>query len=253
MNRAHNEQQAFRCLEMAAAKGFDNLNIDLIYGTPTLDDRAWLKNLETAHQSGVNHLSCYALTVEENTALHHFVQKGKVLPPTEEKQAAHFEMLMDWAFEKGWDHYEISNLCRPGHPSRHNSNYWSGKPYMGFGPSAHSFDGNLTRWNGIANNAMYIKDWLGGTETPYLSEKLTPAQRFNEKIMTGLRKKEGISFSPVSGSVLGISLSEKELQGFLKTMDSFLSQGLLVKEKDNICLTRKGKLFADHIAASFFL
>jgi oxygen-independent coproporphyrinogen-3 oxidase len=202
---------------------------------------------------GITHLSCYALTVEENTALHHFIKKGKVPLPPEEKQARQFEMLMDWADQSGWEHYEISNICQPGHHSRHNSNYWTGNPYFGFGPSAHSFDGNLERWHGIANNAIYIMDWLEGVQTPYLAEKLTPAQRFNEKIMTGLRKKEGISFSPSSGTVLGISLSEKELKNFLKTMDSFLSQGLLLKEKDNISLTRKGKLFADHIAASFFL
>lgn len=253
MNRAHNAMQAYRCIELANAAGFDNLNIDLIFGTPTLPDAAWLANLDQAKTIGITHLSCYALTVEENTALHHFIKKGKVPLPPEEKQARQFEMLMDWADQSGWEQYEISNLCRPGHRSRHNSNYWTGRPYFGFGPSAHSFDGNLERWHGIANNAIYIKDWLEGVPTPYLSEKLTPAQRFNEKIMTGLRQKEGISFSSLSGIVPGISLSEKELKTLLNTMDSFLLQGLLLKEKDNLSLTRKGKLFADHIAASFFL
>lgn len=253
MNRAHNAMQAYKCIELADAAGFDNLNIDLIFGTPTLPDDAWLANLEQAREMGITHLSCYALTVEENTALHHFIKKGKVPLPPEEKQARHFEMLMDWADQWDWEHYEISNLCKPGHRSRHNSNYWTGKPYFGFGPSAHSFDGNLERWHGIANNAIYITDWLEAVQTPYLFEKLTPAQRFNEKIMTGLRKKEGISFPSSSGTVLGIPLSEKELKTFFKTMDSFLSQGLLLKANDNISLTRKGKLFADHIAASFFL
>jgi oxygen-independent coproporphyrinogen-3 oxidase len=253
MNRAHNAGQAYRCIELAYAAGFANLNIDLIFGTPTLHHAAWLANLEQAKRMGITHLSCYALTVEENTALHHFIKKGKVPMPPEEKQARQFEMLMDWADQSGWEHYEISNLCKPGHRSRHNSNYWTGRPYFGFGPSAHSFDGNLTRWNGIANNAIYIKDWLEGNGTPYLSEKLTLRQRFNEKIMTGLRQKEGISFPSESGSLQGLSLSEKEMQNFLRTIDDFLSQGLLVKEKENICLSRRGKLFADHIAASLFL
>ncbi len=253
MNRAHNQEQAIHCIEMAASKGFDNLNIDLIYGTPTLDDEGWIKNLEMAGRSGVNHLSCYGLTVEENTALHHFVKKGKVPAPTEEKQAVHFEILMDWAAANGWDHYEISNLCKPGHPSLHNSNYWSGKPYLGFGPSAHSFDGNLTRWNGMPNNAIYIKSWLEGTEIPYQSEMLTKSQRLNEKIMTGLRKKEGIAISAEKSMIEGMVLSEKEMLSFLQSADRFIHQDLLIQNPERIFLSSKGKLFADHIATGLFL
>lgn len=253
MNRAHNEKQAFACLEIAAARGFDNLNIDLIYGTPTLDDCAWLQNLNHASQSGVSHLSCYALTVEENTALHHFVKKGKVPPPPEERQVRQFEILMDWAKSHGWDHYEISNLCQPGHQSLHNSNYWSGKPYFGFGPSAHSFDGNLTRWNGIANNAIYIKEWLEGTGDIYQTEELLPRQRFNERIMTGLRKNTGISFSVQLMEVEGFLLTPKEFRAFMHTVENFKSRGQISFEGGNLCLTRQGKLFADHIASALFI
>jgi oxygen-independent coproporphyrinogen-3 oxidase len=253
MNRAHNEQQAFKCLELAASKGFDNLNIDLIYGTPTLSDDAWKRNLEIAGQSGVNHLSCYALTVEENTALHHFVQKGKVPAPAEERQITQFEILMDWAAENKWDHYEISNLCKPGHHSRHNSNYWSGKPYIGFGPSAHSFDGSNTRWNGIANNALYIKNWLEGAGELYQSEIMTPSQLFNERIMTGLRRKEGLSKGFIQSIVKGFTPTLKEKQAIQHIVDGFLASGLLIEGGGRITLSGKGKLFADHIAAELFL
>ena len=254
MNRAHNAQQAYKCIELADAAGFDNLNIDLIYGTPTLPDEAWLANLEQAEKMGITHLSCYALTVEENTALHHFIKKGKVPLPPEEKQARHFEMLMDWANQWGWDHYEISNLCKPGHRSRHNSNYWTGKPYFGFGPSAHSFDGNLERWHGIANNARYIESWMNNAGECYEFEHLTNEQQLNEKIMTGLRRLEGINTNAIDGKVEEIQLSPRQQKAFFSQLSSFVADGLCLETgNQTITLTAKGRLYADHVAAGLFV
>ena len=252
MNRAHNATHALNCIELASAKGFNDLNIDLIYGTPTLDHDAWLSNLEIAGKSGVNHLSCYALTVEENTALHHFIKKGKLLSPPEEKQAEQFELLMDWAAGACWDHYEISNLCIPGHQSRHNSNYWSGKAYWGFGPSAHSFDGIKTRWNGIANNARYIDTWLNNNGTPYETEVLSAIEQLNEKIMTGLRKRTGIMVKEGDRTIEGLPVDEHSFAHWIKNVEKFENEGLCMLKEEQLFLTKKGKLFADHIASDLF-
>lgn len=252
MNRAHNAAQAFGCIELAAAAGFDNLNIDLIFGTPTLPDEAWQQNLAQAKNLGITHLSCYALTVEENTALHHFIKKGKVPLPPEEKQARQFEMLMDWAEISGWEHYEISNLCQPGHRSRHNSNYWTGIPYFGFGPAAHSFNGQNTRWMGVANNARYIDAWLKQEGNAYETEVLTTVQMLNERLMTGLRRSEGVITDPASGIVAGISLTPPQQKAFHITLEGFVRDGLCKFDNGLLTLTQKGRLYADHVAAGLF-
>lgn len=252
MNRAHNATQAFECIELADAAGFANLNIDLIFGTPTLPDEAWLQNLAQAEKLGITHLSCYALTVEENTALDYFIKKGKVPAPAEEKQARQFEMLMDWAEQQGWEHYEISNLCKPGHRSRHNSNYWMGRPYFGFGPSAHSFNGQNTRWMGVANNTRYINAWLYGEGDAYENETLNTLQLLNERVMTGLRRLEGVPADPATGIVAGIDLLQAQQTAFFRAMEVFLKNGLCAFENGTLTLTKKGKLYADHIAAALF-
>ncbi|HSK11619.1 MAG TPA: hypothetical protein VK907_00310, partial [Phnomibacter sp.] len=241
------------CIEWAHDAGFSDLNIDLIYGTPTLDDDTWLHNLETAKQLGITHLSCYALTVEERTALHHFIQKGKVPPLNDERQAVQFELLMDWAAENQWEHYEISNLCLPGHRSRHNSSYWTGKPYIGFGPSAHSFDGHRTRWMNVANNALYIDAWKQGVTDSYIVEKLTDRDRVNEKIMTGLRRIEGIEVDIENKMVEGHSLEQHNANSFLASINKYVALGYCQWRQHKLCLTRAGKLKADAIAADLFL
>jgi oxygen-independent coproporphyrinogen-3 oxidase len=201
----------------------------------------------------VNHLSCYALTVEENTALHHFIRKGKVPPPPEERQAEQFEQLMDWAEESGWDHYEISNLCLPGHPSKHNSNYWTGKAYWGFGPSAHSYDGDKTRWNGIANNAQYIEAWLNKKGLAYEKEVLTPVQQLNEKIMTGLRKKTGIKINVTNHAIESRNVSPEIFTNWLRKVKQLEEDGYCTFIEMSLILTRKGKLYADFVASELFL
>lgn len=253
MNRAHSATQATRAIELARQAGFENLTIDLIYGTPTLEDAAWLENLGIANTLGITHLSCYALTVEEKTALHHFIAKGKVAGLDEEKQARHFEMLTQWAEEHGWEQYEISNLCRPGHRSKHNSAYWAGTPYLGFGPSAHSFDGKNNRWMAVANNALYIKAWMenDGAGT-YEIETLTKEQQLNERIMTGLRRMEGIPIDSALQTISGIQTTAALYNLFIKEAKKSEEEGLCRITQTAILLTESGKLKADALAAGLF-
>ncbi|HEY8387812.1 MAG TPA: radical SAM family heme chaperone HemW [Parasegetibacter sp.] len=245
MNRAHSAQQALDCIDLARGMGIDNISIDLIYGGPTLSDKKWLQNMETAMNSGITHLSCYALTVEPQTALDHMIRKNKKEPVDPEKQARQFLMLIDKAAENGWEHYEISNFAKPEFRSRHNSSYWKGEHYLGLGPSAHSFNGHSRQWN-IANNALYIKSTLTGT-VPSEAEELTETNRLNEYIMTSLRTIEGISLRHLS-SEFGDNISEEVKRKAGKS----IGVGHITIINDSLVLTREGKLFADGIAADLF-
>jgi oxygen-independent coproporphyrinogen-3 oxidase len=252
MNRAHSSSEAISCISLARNYGFDNFSIDLIYGTPTLTDEQWEKNVAQAIALGVNHMSCYALTVEEKTALYQMIKKGSIAPVQEEKQSRHFEMLMQWMQDSGFEHYEISNFALPGHRSKHNSNYWSGKPYYGFGPSAHSFDGDRTRWWNIANNALYTS-MMENSEHITTHEMLTQEQRINEKIMTSLRTIEGIKVDEVKQMIHDHVISPKAFDAFWKTAKKMQTNGLLEINAERIILSKKGKFFADGIAADLFL
>jgi len=245
MNRAHNSQQAAQCISLAKAAGFDNITIDLIYGGPTLSDEGWAANVQQAIALKVPHLSCYALTVEAGTALDHFIKKKKMAAVDTDKAARHFELLMQWMQAAGYEHYEISNFALPGWHSRHNSSYWQGKPYLGIGPSAHSFNGSSRQWN-IANNAAYIKDIQQGT-LPFEKEILTPAMALNEYIMTSLRTAAGCNLQWVAEK-FGISLRQQ----LEKNSQQFLQKEWMLRDKDTIRLTPQGKLFADGIAAELF-
>jgi len=185
MNRAHNAKQAKMSIEAAGQAGFNNITIDLIYGTPTLTDAKWKQNVEIALALKVPHLSCYALTVEPKTALEKMISAKKMEAVDPERQSHHFELLMQWLTNAGYEHYEISNFAKPGYRSKHNSSYWQGKHYIGLGPSAHSFNGSSRQWN-VANNALYIQS-IEQSAVPYEIEMLTATQQLNEYIMTSLR------------------------------------------------------------------
>ncbi len=246
MNRAHNALQAFECITLAQKAGFNNLTIDLIYGTPTLSDEAWEKNVKTAIVLQIPHLSCYALTVEPKTALEKLI-KQKALPDVDtEKQARHFELLMKWMKEAGYKHYEISNFAKPGCRSKHNSSYWQGKSYLGLGPSAHSFNGTSRQWN-AANNASYIQSLAKGV-VPFEAEKLTTEQQLNEYIMTSLRTIEGISLQKVKQH-----FGKEKYEYLIRTAWTHLNHEHLVIENDYLKTTTEGKLLADGIAADLFV
>jgi len=246
MNRAHNAQQAFDCITLAQKAGFNNLTIDLIYGTPTLSDDAWEKNVKTAIALQIPHLSCYALTVEPKTVLEKMIKQKDIADVDSDKQARHFELLMQWMREAGYEHYEISNFAKHGFRSRHNSSYWQGKPYLGLGPSAHSFNGTSRQWN-IANNALYIQSLSKGL-VPFKAEVLTSEQQLNEYIMTSLRTIEGISLQNVKQT-----FGTDKLDYLIKTARPHLNRKRLTMENDYLKTTTEGKLLADGIAADLFV
>src|SRR5690606_20635407 len=170
MNRAHNAEEAKACLALAT-QYFDNITVDLIYGIPNMSLEKWNENLETVFSFGINHISSYALTVETNTALDNFIKKGNYPPIDEDLALQHFNHLIEKTAEKGFVHYEISNFGKPDYFSKHNTSYWQGKPYLGIGPSAHSFNGAERSWN-VRNNSIYINSISYGVlpmETEILS------------------------------------------------------------------------------------
>ena len=246
MNRAHNEVQALECIHLAQDAGFNNMSIDLIYGTPTLSDERWIHNLDTAISNQIPHLSCYALTIEPGTALDWMTRKNKVQAVSSDDQARQFSLMTDLLTSKGYEHYEISNFALPGKRSRHNSSYWSGASYIGLGPSAHSFNGRSRQWN-AANNALYIKS-LAGEQVPFEMEVLTDSQRFNEYVMTSLRTMEGMDMS-----VLKEKFGAEPTEDLLKNAIKFIARGWMVEHEGKLVLTKEGKLFADGIAAELFL
>lgn len=244
MNRAHQAHHARACLDDALAAGFQDLSIDLIYGSPTTPDEQWAANLRTAFGYGIPHLSCYCLTVEEGTALGTFVRRGLRPPVDEERAARQFEMLMEAAAAQGYEHYEISNFALPGRYARHNTNYWRAEPYLGVGPSAHSFDGASRQWN-VAHNAQYIQHLAEG-KIPFEREVLTPAQHFNEYVMTSLRTMWGADLGKIS--TLGAGFA----QHFETAAKPFLESGVLEKAGPTFRLSRRGKLLADRVAMELF-
>jgi oxygen-independent coproporphyrinogen-3 oxidase len=240
MNRAHNAEQAMDSLR-AAVKHFNNITVDLIYGTPLLTNEKWKKNIDKVIVEGVVHLSCYALTVELKTPLYKLIKEQKTADIDPDKQSEQFLLLMQWMEEAGYEHYEISNFAKPGFISKHNSSYWRGKKYLGIGPSAHSFDGASRQWN-ISNNNIYIDSIEKGI-IPYEKEILTPIQKLNEYIMTSLRTMEGLDLDQVE-DIIGHQLRTVSRK--------FIERGLMDEERGHLKLTKEGKLLADGIASELF-
>ena len=190
MNRSHNAEQALSCIKNAQDYGIENISLDLIYGIPGMENEEWVNQIETAVSLNVPHISSYALTVEPKTVLAHKVKTGEIIETQDETIAQQFELLGQNLSDAGFEHYEVSNFAKPGHRAVHNSSYWQGKPYLGVGPSAHSFKDHIRQWN-VSNNPVYIKNLQKGelaSETEYLSDK----DSFNEAVMIALRTKEGV-------------------------------------------------------------
>jgi oxygen-independent coproporphyrinogen-3 oxidase len=241
MNRVHNARQAFDCLNLAKSY-FSNISIDLIYGTPQLTTAKWRQNVETALKFDIPHFSCYALTVEPKTPLHKMIRKNESPDINSDEQAKQFLLVMRWLGDAGYEHYEISNFAKPGYRSRHNSSYWSGKKYLGIGPSAHSFDGLSRQWN-ISNNNIYIES-LGQHKIPFEKEILTETQKLNEYIMTSLRTMEGLDLTRIP---------ETLRESIYHASKRYLVNGLIIEEGQNLKLSTEGKLVADGIASALFL
>ena len=245
MNRAHNAREALESIKMAK-EYFDNISIDLIYGIPDMSEERWRENIQIALDLGLPHFSCYALTVEQNTALKKYIEKGVIKPVDDDAAKAHFEILIQVLKDAGYVHYEFSNFGLPGYFSQNNTAYWMGKLYLGIGPSAHSFDGNKRKWN-INNNSLYIKA-LEKNEIPAEVEELSVRDKYNEYVMTRLRTMWGISLTEVEqqfGKNYRDYLEEQSLQ--------HIKDRLVEQEGDKLHITEKGKFLSDGIAADLFL
>ena len=247
MNRAHSAPESTAAVRLAQDAGFENISVDLIYGVPAEDHSIWEQDMATVFALGVPHLSCYALTVEPDTVFGRRQQKGTFRPPPDEFVARQFELLLLEMARHGYQQYEISNFCRPGRESRHNSAYWRGVPYLGLGPSAHSFNGSSRQYT-LANNPQYVAAVLERAEVPATVEHLTPLDRANEYLMTSLRTASGTDLRHLRDT-LGVDLLTQQA-AYLRELQA---TGLASLGPDNVLrLTDKGKLLADHITLTLF-
>jgi oxygen-independent coproporphyrinogen-3 oxidase len=245
MNRAHNAKEALQCIEFSKTE-FDNISIDLIYGVPGMTTQKWKENLNIALQLDIPHISSYALTVEPNTALKRFIEKGVVPPVDDDLAKQHFDILVETLQQAGYSNYEFSNFGKQGYHSKNNTAYWTGKSYLGIGPSAHSYNGKQRSWN-INNNPKYIKSIQQGI-IPNEVETLSVADRYNEYVMTGLRTIWGISLSKIEKE-FGLNFKTYVLQ----QAKNFIEDHLLFLDGDTIVVTKKGKFLSDGIASELFM
>lgn len=245
MNRAHNAGEAESSI-LLAKQFFDNISIDLIYGIPEMSVERWQANLSKALELGIPHISSYALTVEPNTALKHFIDK-EIIPPVDDDLAKlHFDILVDTLQNMGYENYEFSNFGKPGYFSQNNTAYWTGKFYLGIGPSAHSFVNSTRSWN-INNNSKYIKALEAG-ELPAEREELSRTDRYNEYIMTRLRTQWGVDLKVVE-TEFGLNYAAY----LMDHIQAFQQQGLLKLEGDLLKVTEDGKFLSDGIASELFM
>lgn len=244
MNRAHNSDEAYHSIQLAK-KYFDNISIDLIYGIPDMTAERWLKNMETVFELDVPHVSCYALTVEPQTALAKFIEKKIIKPVDDAVAREHYDLLHQQMTQHGFDNYEFSNFGKPGYYSQNNMAYWTGKNYLGIGPSAHSFDGFHRSWN-INNNIKYIKA-ITANELPKEEETLSKTDLFNEYIMTGLRTKYGVSLQKIKAD-FGLEFY-KHIQ---KELIHLKEVGQVELRNDTIHVTSESRFLTDGISAELF-
>jgi len=247
MNRAHNASDAEGSIKRAQDFGFENLSIDLIYGSPTSNLEIWKENLKKTIALEVPHISSYALTVEPKTALENWISKGKVMSPKEEEQNKEFYYMIDFLKDHDFEHYEISNFAKPGFHSKHNSAYWKYNEYLGIGPSAHSYNGfDVRSWN-VANNQQYIKK-LSSNLLAKEEEVLSQEDQFNEMIMIGLRTIWGVDLESLKNK-----FSEQILEKFTVEIKNKLNDGILKVENNHLKIPEKHWFMADGIASDLFM
>ncbi|MEI6312092.1 MAG: radical SAM family heme chaperone HemW [Bacteroidota bacterium] len=246
MNRVHNSEEALSSIYRSQDAGIENISIDLIYGTPTMNHEQWRENLQTAFQSQITHLSAYALTVEPKTKLASLIKKKIIQTPVDEVAYIQFQKMLEMMEQNSFEAYEISNFCKGEHYSKHNTSYWKGIPYIGFGPSAHSYNGVSRQWN-ISNNFKYMRDvkTAGGY---YELETLSTNNQVNEYIMTSLRTKWGMDLNYIEQK-FGSSIKEN----ISSTLDKDISKEYYQIVDGVIYLSRAGKFMADGIASNLFM
>ena len=245
MNRAHNAREARAALDRVFDSGFTDITADLIFGMPGSSLSTWAENLEEMLRWPLPHLSCYSLTVEPRTALHHQVQQGRILLPDEEVVRGQFYHTIDFLAARNMAQYELSNFALPGNEAVHNSAYWHGKPYLGIGPSAHSYTGAARKKN-IANNAQYMKA-VEAAQPEIEIEQLSDAERANESIMTALRLREGLNWSLLHEQHPRYAA---QVQQAAKTL---INKGWLDESPEGVRLSREGKIMADRVMMELFV
>lgn len=254
MNRAHNAVQSKQSVDLILEHGGFDLSVDLIYGSHLKTSQQWIQELQWVQESGIHHLSCYALTVEEKTALFKLQTTSNGMLILDEHSTQQFSILTQWAQENHWQHYEISNLSRTEkHKAKHNQRYWQGHAYWGIGPGAHGFNGVKRRWN-IANNALYTKI-INGESSDFLyfeEEILTDFNRFNETLMTQLRLENGVELQKLS-AIVNKNTWEKWIHETKSSVKKWHSSGHLLQTDSNLILTQEGRWFADAITADLML
>ncbi|MEQ8323760.1 MAG: radical SAM family heme chaperone HemW [Vicingaceae bacterium] len=245
LNRMHTGEDAKRSIQLAKQAGFENINMDLIYGLPDSSLSEWQENLDLFLELELPHLSAYSLTYEDKTTFGKKLKNGEIVPLPEDTVIGEFHLLMSKLDAAGYGHYEISNFCLPEKHSRHNSSYWSGEKYLGIGPSAHSFNGKSRRWN-VSNNARYLK--AVEQDLPFFEEEvLSERDRFNEYLLTSLRTSAGCS-------ILKVSRDYGDLRGkhLLGELQKLVKRGLMAQSNESFILSEKGKLVADKITSDLF-
>ena len=246
MNRAHTATEAETVVRLAREAGFDNLSVDLIYGIPNRPESLWTTDLQKILALNVPHLSAYALTIEPGTAFGRWKKAGKLPPADEDLAAEQFEELTKALTDARYAHYEISNFAKAEQYARHNTAYWQRRPYLGIGPSAHSYNGHSRQYN-VANNTRYVTAIDRGI-LPETVEELTTADQVNEYLLTGLRTHWGCSVTELD-ALLNADFAHTQARD-LATM---YASGWLVRTDGRLCLTESGKLFADRVASTLFV
>lgn len=240
LNRRHDREQALRAVELCKENGLANISIDLIYGLPGQTLKEWESNLDVAIRLDIPHISAYHLIYEEGTALYKLKEAGKISPVEEEVSVSLFTSLIDRLTANGYLHYEISNFARPGMISRHNSSYWTGKKYLGAGPSAHSYNGESRQWN-VSSLPAYIRGIESGSPEIEV-EELDINTRYNDFIITGLRTMWGVNLTEIQGQ-----FENDKLIYCQKQAAPYLKQGLLIEKDATLTLSRNGIFISDSI------
>jgi oxygen-independent coproporphyrinogen III oxidase len=247
LRRSHTVEQSLNAVSDSIKAGFNNINIDLIYGIPGQDIIQWGKNIDTALGLGIQHISAYHLTFEPGTVFDHWRKKRRLSTVDEEQSLEQLEVLIEKTALKGFEHYEISNFAIPGFISKHNANYWRQVNYLGIGPSAHSYNRKTRRWN-ISNNLKYVQAIQNKGDKYYDYEELTPTDLYNEYILTSLRTVWGIDMTEIA-----LKFGNDYVKYANEKAEKFLEGGKLEKNGIKIRLTNKGILISDYIIRDFIL
>ncbi len=248
LGRLHDAETASRGIEFARAAGFKNINVDLIYGVPGQTLRLVQQDLRTTVEHGPEHVSIYGLTYEKNTPFYTWRDRGVLSPISEDAEAEMYECIHDSFRASGYQHYEISNFCRPGFPSRHNVGYWQGKSYLGIGAGSHSYastPGWGWRRSNLTNPTQYMDAVFSGRSPAQMRETLTKDQARTEYMFLTLRQSAGITLKKFS-----LRFGAELLETYPHT-SNYVKRGLIEVDDGTLRLTRQGVLLADNIFASF--